>query len=102
MYGVYTPYESYRDLPYGGRLFTQEERAYIFLASTMLTPVGWALTGPSTGAFALWKIRQALLLGSVVHSDLSSEEVVGPLESQAPPPPLEYKGRSSLHSELMI
>ena len=60
----YAPLEtSYRHRP-----LTQEQKALVFLGSTMVTPFGWWVFGATRGASALWKIRQALLAASVISS----------------------------------
>ena len=100
------PYESYREVS-DFREATQEEKIYLTLASTLLTPVGWGLFGATTGAFALWKLRQALLVGSVLYDEYSSGGG-GPGESTisttTPPLSLEQMGavekQGTLHDNL--
>jgi hypothetical protein len=58
---------------------TQEQKSLLFLASTVAGPVSWSAKGAGF-AWKLWKIRQGLLVGSLL-TDSTSTGGGGPGES---------------------
>ncbi len=64
----------------------REHRYEIFLASTTLTPAGWAVRGGAgVGAVLLWKLRQLGLLLSLDYSSGGGGPGVSPTSTDSPP-----------------
>lgn len=80
---------------------SKENQSLFFLGSTLVTPAGWILRGPSAGSFVLWKGRQALLLLSSLKHGKGSSLIVDGSSSQdlvqngGPSAPLVQRGQLS-------
>ena len=81
-----------------GLELSKEEKALLFLGTTLVTPAGWVWRGPSAAAAALWKVRQ-LGLGAALLLDSSGGGGPGErLISTESPPSLEQIGKASEHT----